>query len=64
MIEQAYDSFLKCRNLVGRSQIAFAEVEYQLGDHDARMIDALADNAADLRTDLATTSDTLTEMVS
>lgn len=64
MIETAYDSFLKCRNLVERSEIAFAEVHHQLADHDARMITALAERADDLSKDLATTGSGLGAMVS
>jgi hypothetical protein len=64
MIESAYDSFLKCRNLVRRSEVAFDEVRFQLGGHEAGMIQALADRAENLRADLATTSGSLTSMVS
>lgn len=64
MIERAYDAFLKCRNLVSRSEVAFGEVRFQLEDHEATMVQALARRADDLRRDLATTSATLTSMVS
>lgn len=63
MIEDVYDGLLRCRNLVDRSATAFGEVEHQLADHEARLIDALAGNAADLRRDLVTTRSSLTEMV-
>lgn len=64
MVEAAYDSFLKCRNLVRRSETAFDEVRFQLEDHEATMIQALARRAENLRGDLATTSESLTTMVS
>ena len=64
MVEGTYDSFLKCRNLVRRSEVAFDEVRFQLEDHEARMIQALAHRAEDLRSDLATTSRSLSSMVS
>lgn len=64
MVEAAYDSFLKCRNLVRRSETAFDEVRFQLEDHKATMIQALARRAENLRSDLATTSESLTAMVS
>ncbi|GHS88004.1 hypothetical protein AGMMS50218_10940 [Actinomycetota bacterium] len=62
-IETAYNAFLKCRNLVERSATAFGEVEHQLDEHSAAAIDALAEKAGNLRQDLATVSETLTEMV-
>jgi hypothetical protein len=64
MIESTYDSFLKSRNLVRRSEVAFDEVRFQLEDHEAQMIAALARRAEDLRSDLATTDGSLTSMVS
>ncbi len=62
-IEVAYNAFLKCRNLVERSATAFGEAEYQLDEHSAAAIDALADRAGNLGQDLAIVSETLTEMV-
>ncbi|MFB9956466.1 hypothetical protein [Cellulomonas denverensis] len=62
-IESAYHALLKVRSLTDRSELSFAEVGHQLGDHQAELIDALADRAGDLRTDLATMSANVTEMV-
>ncbi len=62
-IEIAYNAFLKCRNLVERSATAFGEAQYQLDEHSAAAVDALADRAGNLRQDLSTVSETLTEMV-
>lgn len=63
MIEEVYDGLLKCRNLVDRSATSFGEVAHQLADHEARLIDALAGNATDVRRDLVTTGSSLTTMV-
>ncbi|GEM_PF-1731450 len=62
-IDDAYDALGKVRNLAGRSVATFGEVDFQLGDHRARAIDALADRARDLRRDLATTETSLTRMI-
>jgi hypothetical protein len=59
VVEEAYDSYARCRNLVARSELAFGEVTHQLDEHDARMIDALAEHARELGTDLGTVHDTL-----
>ncbi|HEY0186381.1 MAG TPA: Mbeg1-like protein [Cellulomonas sp.] len=63
-IETAYDAFLKCQNVVDCSETAFGEAGYQLDEHDASAIDALAGRADSLRRDLATVGDSLAEMVS
>lgn len=62
-IEQTYDALLKCRNVVGRARVMFGEAEFQLADHDARMIDALAESARRIRDDLSTTESNLTTMI-
>ncbi|HEY0238883.1 MAG TPA: hypothetical protein VGC37_09565, partial [Friedmanniella sp.] len=63
-LETAYDAFLKCRNLVERSETAFGEAGFQLEEHSASAVDALADRAGNLERDLATVAESLTEMVS
>ena len=63
VIERCYDDLLRCRNVLERSEVAFAEVCFQLGDHDARAIDALADRAAEVHRDLATLAGSVRAMV-
>jgi hypothetical protein len=63
-IETAYDALLKCRNVVDTSELAFSEARYQLDEHTASAIDALAGRAASVRRDLDTIGGSLSEMVS
>lgn len=63
VLESAYDSLIKVRSLAERSELSFAEVDHQLGDHDAQLIDAMGERAADLRRDLSLVGENITVMV-
>ncbi|MET0435517.1 MAG: hypothetical protein ABW025_15235 [Cellulomonas sp.] len=62
-LEQARDALAKCHNVVAASEVAFWEVDHQLGDHEARAVDALARHANQVRTDLTTTRGNLQAMI-
>jgi hypothetical protein len=62
-IESAYDALITVRSLTERSALAYGEVDFQLGEHDARLIEALADRSVDLRSDLLMMGRNITEMV-
>jgi hypothetical protein len=63
IIEEAYESLQKCRNLADTSQIAFGEVEHQLDGHCALAVDALGDHARDVQRDLRTVGDSFGEAI-
>jgi hypothetical protein len=63
VLEAAEDGYRRCRNLVDRSRLAFAEVAHHLDDHAADAVDALAENARDLGADLDTVHDALSAMI-
>ncbi len=63
LIQTAYDSYSRCRNLVARSETAYREAHHQLADHRATTIDALADRACQVQDDLGTIEASLTEML-
>lgn len=63
VLESAEDGYRRCRNLVDRSRLAFAEVAHHLDDHTADAVDALAGNARDLGTDLDTVHEALDAMI-
>lgn len=62
-VQTAYDSCSQVHHLVERSALAFAEVGYQLADHRATTIDALADRVAEVAEDLQAVEHSLTVML-
>lgn len=63
LIQSVYDSFAKCRNVVERSSVSFAEVDYQLADHVARAIEKIGLRSAEMQRDLSTMGNSFTEMI-
>lgn len=61
-LERARDALAKCRNVVTASEVAFREVDHQLGDQHARAVDALARRATLVARDLAVTGRNLQAM--